>query len=355
MTDVLSMKSIYILLCLFFWTLTSVVYAEGKELEIGVILPLSGELASIGDAVRNGITIAIKKYPAKFDGLKFIYDDSRYDPKTSLSAYKRIRQRTSVKLTYIWGSPTCVPIIPVAEREKYPLLCFSGDPKEKRKYVFSFNSPATDYASVLTGFLESTDSPDIAIIYSQMQFFESLVGALEEQIKTTQELYSESVLPSAQDFSLLVSKLKSKKFQTLALFLLPHQLPTMLKRIAIMDYRPVIIGADSFADLQMTEELKEVLGKAVYVDMTVDSDFTSEYIREYENSNNLTLAYNGYHFALMMSDVFKSKKHTLNTEDLLKELRAYKELGAGISFKEDPAFGQYFSFPVELKKVSNGE
>jgi ABC-type branched-subunit amino acid transport system substrate-binding protein len=345
---------------IYFWLFLSIIMsdnvsADEDKSEIGVLLPLSGELAAVGTAVSNGIAVAIEKNPDRFDKIKFIYEDSRYDAKVTLSVFQTMTRRKNMKLLYVWGSQTCMPVVPIAEKEHFPLVCFSGDPKPGLRYVISFNSPLADYASRITEHVRSIGSSQIAIVYSEIPFYENLAVAFEEQIKPVAFTYREGFLPSTQDFSTIAKKLKSKDFQALALFLLPHQLPTMLKRMIELNYSPTIVGTDNFAELEANKNTQGILDQASYVDMVIDPDFASAYIKKYGNKSNLSFAYNGYYFALAMADSLKGNKSILTSEELISELRDYKDADSGVIFKEDPNFGQYFSFPIELKKVISSE
>ena len=343
---------VWLLLTLLVVTSTTAV-AEEKRSEIGILLPLSGDLAAVGSAVSNGIAIALEKNPSSFDEIDFVYDDSRYDAKVTLSAFKKMKQREKMKLVYIWGSQTCMPVVPIAEKEHFPLVCFSGDPKAGLKYVMSFNSPLAVYASKITEHLRSLGATKVAILYSEIPFYENLAFALEEQIKAKVDTYREGVTPSMQDFSTIASKLKSKSYDVVALFFLPHQLPTMLNRMIELNYRPTIVGTDNFADFETEKNFQSLMDDASYVDMVVDPDFASAYEKKYGNKSNLTFAYNGYYFALTMAEALNGKKSINTSEDLLKELRNYKTDDFGVGFEENATFGQYFSFPIELKKFDN--
>lgn len=64
---------------------------------IGVILPLSGELAAFGAKVRRGIELARSELPQT----TFIFEDGGADPRGALSAYKKLRH--SYKITKLIG------------------------------------------------------------------------------------------------------------------------------------------------------------------------------------------------------------------------------------------------------------
>jgi ABC-type branched-subunit amino acid transport system substrate-binding protein len=348
------LRSLVFLLCFLFPG-----YSYGSpelDIEIGASLPLSGPLSALGTAVANGIELAKYQHPDKFKGIKILLDDNGFDAKTALASFNKLSTRPQMELVFIWGSPTCMAVAPIAERTHRPLICFSGDPKPQLDYVISFNNPASDFALVMAQHLASLkSSARIALIYSDIPFFGSLADALEQQLqKSRSVLHRESVLPEMQDFSSLIARLKTQQFEAVALFLLPPQIPTVARQMGTLKYRPAIIGADTFSDSEAIEQAKGELDHSVYVDMAIDPDFTTAYSKKYHNKSNLAFAYNGYQFASLVGDILQGEARPLKPEALIGKLRNYKAPKATtnpIRFQRTESFGQYFSFPIEIKKV----
>jgi hypothetical protein len=74
-------------------------------------------------------------------------DLTRYDAKATLSSYQKVKTPNNTKVIYIWGSPTCLPLVPIAEKEQRfnsnqeqdPLQIISGSKEnnsneEERKF-----------------------------------------------------------------------------------------------------------------------------------------------------------------------------------------------------------------------------
>ena len=55
---------------------------DGKEIKIGAILPLTGDLAFLGEEIRKGIDIAVEEVRQEGLSLKVFYEDDQ-----SLSMY----------------------------------------------------------------------------------------------------------------------------------------------------------------------------------------------------------------------------------------------------------------------------
>ena len=79
---------------------------DGK-IKIGVLTPLSGPLAIAGEVQKNALAMAVKDNPN--DKIELIYEDSKYDPKTSVSGYEALKMK-GVKIIIADGSPVVAAI-----------------------------------------------------------------------------------------------------------------------------------------------------------------------------------------------------------------------------------------------------
>ena len=78
-------------------TLTSLILTAGAEAQVqkpaseefnfGIIVPLTGDLAQYGTAIKNGFELAKTESPKKLEKIRFIYEDSRYDGKAAVDGH----------------------------------------------------------------------------------------------------------------------------------------------------------------------------------------------------------------------------------------------------------------------------
>jgi len=131
--------------------------ADDRSFLVGVNLPLTGEVAEFGVAVKNGIQLAVKEYPSEFGGIKFIFEDNRYDSKTSVTAFNKLKDLNKVDLVFVWGDTPSLAIAPVAEKRKTPLVAVLTDHTAVRKFdfVIRFINSYDQYASALVEYLRS--------------------------------------------------------------------------------------------------------------------------------------------------------------------------------------------------------
>ena len=104
--------------------------APVTSIKVGVIYPLSGELAKIGEDVRNGLTLAIEDANAaggikSLGGAKIelIFGDSQGKPEIGISEVERlIQQEEVVMVVGCYNSGVTLPASQTAQRLQTPFL-----------------------------------------------------------------------------------------------------------------------------------------------------------------------------------------------------------------------------------------
>jgi branched-chain amino acid transport system substrate-binding protein len=93
--------------------------------KIGVMLPLSGDISSYGESVRDGLLLRIdelKKEPTKFE-YKFIFEDTQGIPRGAALAGKKLLEIDHVDFIISELGFVSHPIVPMVERKHIPHLC----------------------------------------------------------------------------------------------------------------------------------------------------------------------------------------------------------------------------------------
>lgn len=97
-----------------------------EVIKIGVILPLSGDVAIYGKSLQNGLDLALEKYtkenPNKMK-VKLIYEDSKADPKIAVSSMQKLTSVDNCKIVLGgFSSSEVLSIAPIAENNKIVLI-----------------------------------------------------------------------------------------------------------------------------------------------------------------------------------------------------------------------------------------
>ncbi|ENT3661878.1 ABC transporter substrate-binding protein [Campylobacter jejuni] len=198
-------------------TMVNCLYA--KDINIGVVLPLTGTVAAYGQDVFNGIELANKLQPKLSNGdvIKLITIDTKGDKLETSNGVNRLI--TTDKVLGIIGeatTPNTIQAISIAEEKKIPLIApvASGDKLlDKKKYAsrvcfkdsFQGDKFAT-YVSKDLGLKNAVIIIDQSNVYSL-----GLARAFENSFKNNGgKIIKKLVINSGdKDFRAVVSQLKS--------------------------------------------------------------------------------------------------------------------------------------------------
>lgn len=97
---------------------------EKSKLQIGSILPLTGNAAEYGKSAQRGIDLAILEFNLQNnDSIEVIYEDSQADPKFGVNAINKLISVNKVKcIIGAMASSVTLGITPIAERNKVVLI-----------------------------------------------------------------------------------------------------------------------------------------------------------------------------------------------------------------------------------------
>jgi len=160
-------------------------------------------LAEYGAAVRNGIELARKEQPELFSRTEIVYEDSQWDPKTAISAFRALTTQRKVDLVFNWGNPTSEAVAPIAEKGGIPTVVMSSDPsisKGKRFVTRTINS-AADLGEVLGRELQRRGLKSVGIVLAENSYVRGVVAGLERTLLPASSVTVVDRVPlDAQDF-----------------------------------------------------------------------------------------------------------------------------------------------------------
>jgi branched-chain amino acid transport system substrate-binding protein len=128
--------------------------SKSNSIQIGVILPLTGEAASYGKNIKDGILLALEKYQFEnpnSTNIKFIFEDSKANPKDAITSFEKLTKLNDCKVILgCFSSSEVLSVAPLAEKNKIvlisptataPIITKSGD------YIFRI-IPSDDYDGI---------------------------------------------------------------------------------------------------------------------------------------------------------------------------------------------------------------
>lgn len=323
---------------------------------IGVILPLSGDMAQFGQAVRNGIALAQEIEPLLFERIQFIYQDDRYEPKASISAYQNLKAQ-GINLLHVWGDHPSSAVAPLSERDRLPTLAVLTDPRpvEKMSYVVRYMTQYSEYAQLLLVFLRDKGFKHIGVVHVDDPYYVNLLDGLRQNLKAGESLeIVDKFSLNAGDFKSSIAKIKRKHFDILGVYLMPGQTSIFFRQAHSLGLKLPIFGADVFESRSEIKDAGGAMSGAVYVHNIVQDWFRKIYLDKFGNDYQIAYAAIAHEFAVLAGKLFGQRPGPLDPELILRSILSFpgRDGAAGKCTLRQGLTGQkYFSFPVAVKRI----
>jgi ABC-type branched-subunit amino acid transport system substrate-binding protein len=331
--------------------------AESVPFKVGLSIPLSGAFADYGVAVKNGIQLAIKEKPELFENLQFIFEDDHYEPKMAVTALNKLRDVDHIDLFFVWGNESALGIAPIVEQRAIPTLVVSQHPKAGAgyRYVIRFINPAEDFSKTTLEYLRGQNYKKLAVVKSEISFFNILLDELRKNLASGEEMVVyDTFLPTDFDFRSSIAKLKTKQLDALGVYLTPPQLIEFYRQASEQGFAPPTFGTTPFENKTVLGTALKYMNGAVYSQVYVSEEFKNRYLREFGNDVQISYAANAYDFASITAKLFGTQNKRLSANEIISSYTGVAE-GEGASghyrFKNSEASGNYFEFPVVIRKI----
>ncbi len=336
--------------------------ADENTLKVGFIVPLSGPLAEYGVAIKNGFEMAAKEFPAYASRIPTIFEDSKYDTKTSIGNFAKLHEIDKVEIVLVFGGPMSEALAPVADAKKLPTLLSTNEPTvvKNRKYSIRFSNPAKDYGGLLAAWLSKRGAKRVGIVKTDNQYLNAMFTGLTDTVPKGMEVeLIDSYRYEDQDFRSSVTKLKRKPVDAIGLYLLNGQVSSFLKMMRQQQIDVPVFGTDFF---ESRAEIQQSLGGmegSVFPNNGVSEAFHEEYMKLFGTDSQITWAGYGHDMFILIKEYLRingSKK--LSPEDVMTAIRAlpvFEGVMGKCSYASTAEGDSYFGFPVEMKVIKGNE
>lgn len=198
----------------------AVTQAEGvngsfqRPVRVGVILPLSGDSASIGVSIKNGITMAYDKLPAETRSkITLLFEDDQLNPAMTVTAFQKLLNMDRIDVLITGYSGPSKAVAQLAEQKKIPQIAIASDPQIVRgkQYVMNFwVTPEEEARAALSEALKR-GYKRIARITAIQQGFLAIKAGFDQQNSGRLRIeIDEEYNPETRDFKTFLAKVKSR-------------------------------------------------------------------------------------------------------------------------------------------------
>jgi len=359
--------AIALIIIIGFVLITSISNKPTAEINVGVIVPLTGNTASFGEDCKNGINLAYED--SNRTNVHLIFEDSKGTKEGTLSAFQKLSTTNNISIAIgeISGSNT-LPITDLAQSNKILLLAPLSTHKnttDAGDYVFKFNEDVEKQVTFISSHLyNDLNISKVAVIYSTTN--ETLVIA-KDTFENDSMLHNkkittiESFKDGDTDFKTQLLRIKSSGADALVLLGFPVEGALILKQAKELDLNIFVIGLSVLNNPEVfklggenaTNGLNIV---SISFSCNDENTITGAYCKEYKAKYKMDPRYQGgycYDTLKIVLDIMKTE-NTTNVEIIKNKLKYIDYNGVSGEIKFDINRNVYGKSYV-LKIAMNGK
>jgi branched-chain amino acid transport system substrate-binding protein len=193
--------------------------ASADTIRIGAILPLTGNSASNGKNMNDGLQLAVdeinKRGGVNGSKIELIVEDSKSDPQAGVAGFNRIEaaRQPSCYVTYL--SSVGMALAPLAEEKQVVLVGLvtaAIDFTKQREWVYRYWPLGQAYIAPLVRMLQDLKVRKLGILYQNEEFGREQQQLMAKQFTSAGGIVtSESVELKDTDFRSKIARLKDRE------------------------------------------------------------------------------------------------------------------------------------------------
>ncbi|MCL2017268.1 MAG: ABC transporter substrate-binding protein [Alphaproteobacteria bacterium] len=209
--------------------------SDKPVIKIGVIAPLTGDNANVGQNCKRGIEFAIANLSNSSVRYKMILEDSRFQSSTAVSAAHKLISKDNVDILFACESPSGSAVAPIADKAgKLMMTIFASAQEVAVGYKHSFlhwTSPNAEMAKAVELF--NKNKVKKLLIFEQNHSGTKALGdALREELAGTKIEYKTSIIMSDErNFGDIVAKAQAEKADGYMIIVLPPPVNMLIKKL----------------------------------------------------------------------------------------------------------------------------
>jgi branched-chain amino acid transport system substrate-binding protein len=215
---------------------------------IGVVLPLSGGPIASGEAVRNSILLASERYDRE-KCVRFVFEDDQLTPRNTVTAVNKLVEIDKVQGLIVYGTPTSLAVVDLAESRHLPLIALSilGKVVAGKSYVVKHWCTAERLNEAVVAEVKKRGYKSVAVVSTVNDAMLGLRDLFADSGAVEISLNEEFVKDDF-DYRTVVTKIRQKKPDAVYVLLYPPQPSIFVKMLREAKYEGQMFGVHNLED-----------------------------------------------------------------------------------------------------------
>lgn len=326
---------------------------EPKEIKIGAILPLTGDLANYGRWAKQGMELALKDARLKYPELriKLLFEDSHGNSKEAVSSFQKLASvdRTPV-VTGLLVSGEVLSVAPIAENKHIVVISTSASSNKIREagdYIFSLRESGISHGKKMAKYIvEVLGYKTAAILFENAEHGLSYSKAFEEYFVKLggRIIYKSSYESQNKDFRSHLVKIREVSPKAVYIAGLMPAIGLILRQSCEMGIKTQYLASAGAENPQLFEIAGRKCAEGLLFttpafDVTSEAPSIQRFVTEYKTSfgeDPEFIAANSYDAINLLTEVvLKVGDSPEKIKEALYNVGVFEGMGGSFSFDEN--------------------
>lgn len=301
---------------------------EKQTITIGASLPLTGNLAFLGESYKNSMLLAyadLQKSGQLKNNYKFVFEDDQFDAAKAATTANKLISIDKVDAIASAGSPAGNTISPIAEQNKIIHIGLASDPTmAKGDYNFDHWTPPYSEAKLLISEFQKRGIKNVVLFEQNQPGVLAFTNSLRSQLAGTgiKLIDEEKFNDGTRDFRTLITKAKSASVKA-DIYLLETtspELEVLVKQLKEAGVKTPITCVESFG----FSDNPSLFEGDWYIDAADQQAwYIAEYKQTYPGKAPKLGGGNGYDITKLLITSFENAGNSTDQATLIKSARDY--------------------------------
>ncbi len=321
------------------------------KVKIGLLLPMSGDAASLGESAKKSAQLALEEENSTKFEYSLIFEDTGLNPEKSTTAAQKLIADPNLLALINFGSSTSLAVSPIAEQKQISHFAIASDPTASEgNFNFIHWTPPSKEGELMAAEISRRGYKKIAIVEANhpgtVAVGETLVRELEKagiDIVAREKSSTED-----KDIKSLAVKVYATQPDIVVLELFPPNLEMFTEQLRKLGYSKPVTSVEMF-DWSNNKSLFEGMW---YISDASSPEFLQKFESKYGSAPEAGSAYT-YDLIKMLINLQETAAVRLSSKQLPELLSQNHKW-------QSPIFGEvqidnsgYFMTPASVKVIQN--
>lgn len=254
--------------------------APAKPLKIGVVLPLTGSMSIVGEAVQRGIEVSQDRYR----GIEVLFEDDQYMPRNTVLAVQRLIDTAHVDGLIVFGSGPSLSVVELAESRGVPMISIAMNDTvaEGKKNVYRIFMTSETQNRAVCDEVKRRSYKRIAVALTTS---DAMIPLRDKFLKEAGDsvVIVRDALPGESDFRTIAARINETKPDAVYILLLQSQIGPFTQQLREAGYKGAFFGGVQSCSSHEIKSARGAMdgGWCVSFEDTAAGTFYSDYTKQF--------------------------------------------------------------------------